>query len=456
MLLSPDRVSFFEAYEKQQHQLVSMTLPADLETPVAAMLKLKHLSPHHFLFESVEGGAVRGRYSFIGLDPDLIWTCRDGKAYIDGRPEPLNPLDSLRVLMNRSHIDIPAELPPMSAGIFGYLGYDMVRLMERLPNINPDALDIPDSIFVRPRLIVVFDSVKDSAIVVTPVWHNPAVSAEKAYQDAEERLFTVVRQLATPAENYNYLAVEEEQEITFTSNMMREEYHAMVEKSKEYIRAGDIFQVVPGQRFTAPFEPSAFAFYRSLRRLNPSPFLFYLTLGDFSLVGSSPEILVRLRDGKITNRPLAGTRKRGANAAEDKALTEELLADQKDRAEHLMLVDLGRNDVGRVSKQGTVKVTEMMTVEYYSHVMHISSNVEGELAEGKDAIDALVATFPVGTVSGAPKIRAMEIIDELEKEKRSFYAGGVGYIASDGNMDTCIALRTALVKDGKIYVQAAV
>lgn len=454
MLLSPDRVSFFERYEKQQAQLVSLTLPSDLETPVAAMLKLKHLSPHHFLFESVEGGAVRGRYSFIGLDPDLIWTCQDGKAYIDGRAEPLPPLDSLRILMRRSHIDIPAELPPMSAGIFGYLGYDMVRLMEHLPDVKADTLAIPDSIFVRPRIIVVFDSVKDSAIVVTPVWYNAAVSAETAYQNAEERLFTVVRQLATPAENYNYLAVESEQQVNFTSNMSREEYHAMVEKAKEYIRAGDIFQVVPGQRFTADFDVPAFAFYRSLRRMNPSPFLFYLTLGDFSLVGSSPEILVRMRDGKVTNRPLAGTRKRGANEAEDKALTAELLADQKDRAEHLMLVDLGRNDVGRVAKQGTVKVTEMMTVEYYSHVMHISSNVEGELAEGLDAIDALVAAFPVGTVSGAPKIRAMEIIDELEKEKRSFYAGGVGYISATGNMDTCIALRTALVKGGKIYVQA--
>lgn len=462
-MLLPDIQPFTAIYKEKQAQLVYTRLPADLETPVSAMLKLKDISPYHFLLESVEGGAVRGRYSCIGLDPDIVWKCEGEKAYLARdirgenltfQPEADHPFTSLRRLLAEVALKIPDDLPPMAAGLFGFMGYDMVRLMEKLPEPNPDNLQIPDSIFIRPRVMVIFDSVKDAAILVTPVWPKEGIEANQAYQEAEARIQKVLTSLSKPFHTQNYQIKEKAQGVHFISNTTQQEYHAMVDKAKEYVIAGDIFQVVPGQRFTASFDLSPIAFYRSLRHLNPSPFLFYLSLGNFSIVGSSPEILVRVRDGKITNRPLAGTRKRGATPEEDAALEKELLADEKDRAEHLMLVDLGRNDVGRVAKTGSVKVTEMMVVEYYSHVMHISSNVEAELAWDKDAIDALVATFPVGTVSGAPKIRAMEIIDELEKEKRSFYAGGVGYVSANGDLDTCITLRTALLKDGKLYIQS--
>lgn len=462
MQLTPSLSTFSEQYNHDRKQLVYMTLPADLETPVSAMLKLQDQSPYHFLFESVEGGAVRGRYSFIGLDPDMLWKVKDGKASINRNPADTSgfedikaePFDSLREILDETKLDIPDNLPPMAAGMFGYMGYDMVRLMEKLPDNNPDVIGIPDSIFMRPKIIVVFDSVKDMAIIITPVYPKEGISAEDAYAQAKTRVEKIVTTLSRNDMQVNRAFSENETAMQFTSNITREAYHAMVERAKEYILAGDVFQVVPGQRFKAQFDLPPFALYRSLRHLNPSPFLFYMHIDGFTLVGSSPEILARLRERKITNRPLAGTRKRGASAEEDAALAKELLADAKERAEHLMLVDLGRNDVGRVAKTGSVKVTEMMVIEYYSHVMHISSNVEGEIAPGKDALDALIAAFPVGTVSGAPKIRAMEIIDELETERRSFYAGGVGYISAGGDMDICIALRTALVKDKTLYIQS--
>lgn len=463
MQVTPELSPFTELYKAGKSQLVYIRLPADLETPVSAMLKLKDESPYRFLFESVEGGLTRGRYSIIGLDPDLLWKTKDGKAFINRYPaegnnqfseQEADPFTSLRGLLAESKLEIPADLPPMASGLFGYMGYDMVRLMERLPDDNPDAINIPDSVFMRPRIIVVFDSVKDVAIIITPIFPKSDVSAEAAYNQAKKRLKHVVKLLSRMDIEHSYVSGQEEESIRFSSNTTREEYHAMVEKAKEYIIAGDIFQVVPSQRFKAEFTLLPITFYRSLRHLNPSPFLFYLYLGDFALVGSSPEILARLRGDKVTNRPLAGTRKRGETPEEDAALAKELLADEKERAEHLMLVDLGRNDVGRVAKTGSVKVTEMMEIEYYSHVMHISSNVEGKIQPGKDALDVLVAAFPVGTVTGAPKIRAMEIIDELEKERRSFYAGGVGYISAGGDMDICITLRTALIKDNTLYVQA--
>ena len=460
MQIFPDSVSFAEKHKQAKAQLVYAHLPADLETPVSAMLKLKPLSSYHFLFESIEGGKARARYSFIGLDPDLLWKCEAGKTYVNRNPdvslddyveEGEAPFVSLRALIAESKLDIPADLPPMGAGLFGYMGYDMVRFMEALPDNNPDTIGVPDSIFIRPRIMVIFDSVKDTATIVTPVYAGND-SVEEAYAQAQERIKKIIEALSESVRPIFRDA--EVTDVAFSSNTTQTAYHGMVEKAKEYIVAGDVFQVVPGQRFSAPFTLSPLAFYRSLRHLNPSPFLFYMQLGGFSLVGSSPEILARLRDGKVTNRPLAGTRKRGETPEEDKSLAEELLADKKDLAEHLMLVDLGRNDVGRIAKTGTVNVTEMMVIEYYSHVMHISSNVEGELEEGKDALDALIAAFPVGTVSGAPKIRAMEIIDELETERRSFYAGGVGYISANGEMDTCITLRTALIKDDVMYIQA--
>ena len=459
----PTYERFAELYDSGRPQVVWTTLVADLETPVSAMLKLADGRANAFLLESVEGGSVRGRYSVIGMKPDLIWRFYKHKAEINRNaridphvftPVEAEPLDSLRALIAESRIELPEGLPPMAAGLFGYMGYDAIRLFERIPDENPDTLDIWDGLFLRPTVVCIFDRLEDVMTAVTPVRPRPGVSAAAAWGDARVRLADLVADFerSLPYRREGGTAVEPLPEPV--SNTGREAYHAMVRKAVEYINAGDAFQVVPSHRLAVPFQLPPFALYRSLRRLNPSPFLFFFDFGGYAVVGSSPEILVRLRDGVVTIRPLAGTRRRGANPDEDKALAAELLSDPKERAEHLMLLDLGRNDVGRVSEIGTVSVKEQFTVEQYSHVMHIASHVEGRLAEGYDAIDALFAGFPAGTVSGAPKVRAMEIIDELEVSRRGVYAGAVGYFAADGGMDTCIALRTALVKDGTMYVQA--
>ncbi len=342
----------------------------------------------------------------------------------------------------------------MAAGVFGYLGYDTVRLIEELPAPNPDPIGIPDAVLIRPTLIVVFDAVKDTITVVTPVRPEQGVDAAAALSRAQERLSAIVDALDRPLDKAAADIDAGPLDVAAQSNTTPAEYRDMVLKAKEYILAGDIFQVVLSQRFEAPFKLPPFSLYRALRRVNPAPFLYFLDFGGFAVAGSSPEILVRARGGTVTIRPIAGTRPRGPTPHEDKALEEELLADPKERAEHLMLLDLGRNDVGRVSKIGTVSVTDQFFVERYSHVMHIVSNVEGKLADGRDALDALAAGFPAGTVSGAPKVRAMQIIDELEKEKRGLYAGCVGYFSAAGEMDSCIVLRTALIKDGTMYVQA--
>jgi anthranilate synthase component I len=464
MIILPPFDDFAEAYGRGQAQVVSTRLVSDLETPVSVMLKLARNSAYGFLLESVEGGAVRGRYSMIGLKPDLIWRVEGARAEInrkaladaDGPFEPHGPepLASLRDLIAESRIEVAEDLPPMAAGLFGYIGYDMVRLMERLPAVNPDALGLPDAILVRPTIMAIFDSVKDEVTVVTPVYPAPDVSAKAAYARASERLYDVIDAFDRPLDLLAHAGADAPPIGEPRSNTSPDDYMAMVARAKDYIAAGDIFQVVLSQRFETDFTLPPFALYRALRRVNPSPFLYYLDFDRFSIIGSSPEILVRVRDGKVSLRPIAGTRRRGASAAEDRALGEELLADPKERAEHLMLLDLGRNDVGRVAEIGSVKVTDQFILEYYSQVIHIVSNVEGKLDSGHDAIDALSAGFPAGTVSGAPKVRAMEIIDELEHEKRGPYAGCVGYFSVTGEMDTCIVLRTAIVKDGKMYVQA--
>ncbi len=460
----PQFGTFTEAYAAGRAQLVWTRLVADLETPVSAFLKLAHGAPMSFLFESVEGGATRGRYSVIGLKPDLIWRCRGTVAEINRNaidapeaftPEPEETLASLESLLAECAMDTPSGLPPMAAGLFGYMGYDTVRLMERLPDDNPDTLGVPDGIFLRPTIIAIFDNIEDVVMLITPVWPDNAMGAEEAFGAATARLSEMVEAFAALLDHALLSPPAGEAPAPVAvSNTSREGYHDMVRRAKEYILAGDIFQVVPSQRFSVPFTLPPFALYRSLRRLNPSPFLFFLDFGDFSVVGSSPEILVRLRANTVTIRPIAGTRPRGADADEDKRLEEDLLADPKEIAEHLMLLDLGRNDVGRVTKTGTVRVTEQMKIERYSHVMHIVSNVEGEISDGLNALDALGAGFPAGTVSGAPKVRAMEIIDELECTRRGIYGGSVGYFAANGSMDHCIALRTAVVKDGTIFVQA--
>jgi anthranilate synthase component 1 len=462
MQIEPAADVFAERYARGEAQVIWATLVGDLETPVSAFLKIAHERPVSILLESVEGGAVRGRYSIIALEPDLIWRAdgakasinRDARSSIEAfRPCTEKPFDSLRSLIAESRIALPDELPPMAAGLFGYLGYDIVRLIEDLPSPNPEPIGIPDGVLIRPTIVVIFDSVRDALTVVTPVRPQANVAAKAALARATERINEIVDRLDAP------LAKSLENDagpVAFepTSNTTAAEYSAMVLRAKEYIAAGDIFQVVLSQRFEAPFSLPPFALYRALRRVNPAPFLYFFNFDTFAVAGSSPEILVRLRDGIVTVRPIAGTRPRGLSPHEDKALEEELLADPKERAEHLMLLDLGRNDVGRVAQIGTVSVTDQFFIERYSQVMHIVSNVEGRLKGSCDALDALIAGFPAGTVSGAPKVRAMEIIDELEKEKRGLYAGCVGYFSTAGEMDTCIVLRTALIKDGRMYVQA--
>ena len=463
MQIEPPESVFADHYRRGEAQVVWTTLVADLETPVSAFLKLGGGKPMTFLLESVEGGAVRGRYSIIGIEPDLIWRADGARAEINrsARTEAETfvactepPLQALRALISESRIKLPNSLPPMAAGVFGYLSYDVVRRMEDLSAPNPDPIGIPDAVLVRPTIIVVFDAVKDSITIVTPVRPEKNVDAKMALARAFERLSRIVENLDRPLNKSLSGHDAGPIDAPAKSNTTPDDFKAMVRKAKEYIAAGDAFQVVLAQRFEAPFTLPPFSLYRALRRTNPSPYLYFLDFGKFAVAGSSPEILVKVSDDVVTIRPIAGTRQRGATPHEDKALEEELLADPKERAEHLMLLDLGRNDVGRVAGIGTVRVTDQFFVERYSHVMHIVSNVEGKLAGNRDALDALVAGFPAGTVSGAPKVRAMQIIDELEKEKRGLYAGCVGYFSAAGEMDTCIALRTALVKDGKMYVQA--
>lgn len=457
----PHYAAFASKYDQSKPQVVWRRVVADLETPVGAYLKLAAGRKNTFLLESVHGGATRGRYSMIGLEPDLLFKIERGKASINHNPIvdpdkfealPGAALDELRGLLKCSELEIPKEVPPMSAGIFGYLGYDMVREIEDLPDENDDTIGAPDALLMRPSLLAVFDTIKDELYFSTPVRPKDGVDAKSAHEAAHDRLDAAIARLSNVAP----LAKErfDASELTFESNTSRDEFAGMVDAAKEYIRAGDIFQVVLSQRFTADFPLPPVTFYRALRRTNPSPYMYFLDFEGFAIAGSSPEILVRVQDQKVSIRPIAGTRKRGATPERDRELAEELLADPKELAEHLMLLDLGRNDVGRVAEIGSVKVTDSFFLEYYSHVMHIVSNVEGKLRSDLDNIDALSGGFPAGTVSGAPKVRAMEIIDELEKHRRGIYAGCVGYFAADGWMDTCIVLRTAVIKDGKIHVQA--
>lgn len=462
MKLLPAFEDFERAWAQGKNQLVYSRLAADLDTPVSLMLKLAEARSDTFMLESVTGGEVRGRYSVVGMKPDLIWRCHGETASINREARfdpqaftalPGHPLDGMRALIAESRIDLPEGLPAIASGLFGYLGYDMIRLVEHLPNVNPDPLGLPDAVLMRPSVVAVLDGVKGEVTLVAPAWAASGLSARAAYAQAAERVMDALRDLDRAPAAQRDLG-ESATVGEMTSNFTHDGYKAAVEKAKDYIRAGDIFQVVPSQRWKQRFELPPFALYRSLRRTNPSPFMFFFNFGGFQVIGASPEILVRLRDGEVTVRPIAGTRKRGATPEEDKALELDLLADKKELAEHLMLLDLGRNDVGRVAKIGSVRPTEQFIIERYSHVMHIVSNVVGQIAEGEDALSALLAGLPAGTVSGAPKVRAMEIIDELEPEKRGVYGGGVGYFAANGEMDFCIALRTAVLKDETLYIQA--
>jgi len=456
-----NRDSARAALEAGRSALVWRRLIADTETPVGAAARLIEPGRGDFLLESVQGGEVRGRYSLLGLDPDLVFRACGDAAEINRiwrhdraafAPLAGGSLAELRALVESCRIEVPAALPPVLACLVGYFGYETYGLVEKLPRPPENPLDLPDMLFVRPALILVFDRLSDELTCVAPIWPSEA-APEHALSAAEDRIDEALRRLAAPIQPSPTQATLPEPALTPVLEPGR--YGQMVLKAKDYIEAGDIFQVVLAQRFTCPFTLPPLALYRALRRVNPSPFLYFLDLPGFALTGSSPEILVRVRDGEVTIRPIAGTRPRGATPEDDRANEESLLADPKERAEHLMLLDLGRNDVGRVASAGTVKVTESYTIERYSHVMHIVSNVVGRLdTANHDAIDAVFAGFPAGTVSGAPKVRACEIIAELEPETRGAYAGGVGYFSPDGNLDSCIVLRTGVVKDGTLHVQA--
>ena len=442
-----------------QPALVWRRIIADTETPVGAAAKLIEPGRGDFLLESVEGGEVRGRYSLMGLDPDLVFRGSGDTAQINTDWQhdreafeqcPGGALEELRELVQSCRIETPPELPPALACLVGYFGYETIGLVEKLPRAPQSALELPDMLFVRPRTILVFDGLTDELFCIAPIWAADDPAA--AIAQAAERIDALLSTLANTA--VPRPAPADLPEPTLTPVLQDSEYKALVARAKDYIEAGDIFQVVLAQRFTCPFTLPPMALYRALRRVNPSPFLYFLDLPGFAVVGSSPEILVRVRNGEVTIRPIAGTRPRGANLREDMDNEASLLADAKERAEHLMLLDLGRNDVGRVAARGSVEVTDSFTIERYSHVMHIVSNVVGQLSDRHDAIDALFAGFPAGTVSGAPKVRACEIIAELEPETRGAYAGGVGYFAPDGSLDSCIVLRTAVVKDEVMHVQA--
>jgi len=452
--------SIINNYNLGKPQIIQKEFIADIETPISTLMKLSKNEKYSFLLESVEGGDQRGRYSLLGCDPDIIWEVKKNKVKIKSLNKNLDlsflskkPIESLKELINFSIIKRSSHDSPFPV-LVGYLGYPMIQFMEEIILKNKDEINIPDALMIRPRLVAVYDNIKDTINVMTSIYPNKKISAMSAYKNADNYIDKAIKKLNKNLSNKLSNKNNIKHKLNFKSNYTKKEYFNIVNKAKTYIKKGDIFQVVPSQRLTSKYNLDALSLYRSLRRLNPSPFLVNLNFEKFGLVASSPEILVRLRNKTVTIRPIAGTRKRGKNINEDIELSKDLLGDKKEIAEHLMLLDLGRNDVGRVAEIGSVKVTEKMIIEYYSHVMHIVSNVEGKLNSKFDAVDALISGFPAGTVSGAPKIRALEIIEELENVNRSFYGGTMGYFDSNGQMDTCISLRTGLVKNNKLYIQA--
>ncbi|MGB3210568.1 MAG: anthranilate synthase component I [Desulforhopalus sp.] len=458
----PDREKFKSDRAGARLIPVCREIVADLDTPLTLFSKIAEGNSHVFLFESVEGGEKWGRFSFIGYDPLVTFTSKADDISLteikDGIKENRNftsdPLDALKSLIDDLGAAEYDHLPRFCGGAVGFLGYDMVRFMEDLPDSRP-AMDFPDSSFMVPKIVLVHDSFKQTVTIVCWVQVD-SNDGDLLYDQAIELINGVIAKIKRPVPGEFFEASNNDGAVThdFSSNMAKDQFETMVEKAKEYIRAGDIIQVVLSQRFHTQTNLSPMVLYRALRHINPSPYLFYLQLGDVIQIGSSPEILVRKDGLNIELRPIAGTRKRGKTAKEDLALEQELLADPKETAEHLMLVDLGRNDVGRVAQGGHVKVQDLLVIERYSHVMHIVSGVHGELAEGKDQFDVMAACFPAGTVSGAPKIRAMQIIDELELEKRGPYAGAVGYFGFSGNMDFCITIRTFVMRGKDLWIQA--
>lgn len=459
----PDKDRFAKDRETSKLIPICTEIVADLDTPLTLFAKIAEEGEHIFLFESMEGGEKWGRYSFIGYDPLVTFTSLGDQITIGDARRGLentktftsDPLVALKDIIEGYSAAEYEELPRFCGGAVGFLGYDMVRFMENLPDDRP-AGDLPDSSFMIPRVVLVHDSFKQTVTVVCWVQTEGEEESDLIYSQATEFISQVVAKVKRPVDGALFDESSKGVDVphTFTSNMEEGQFEEMVETAKEYIRAGDIIQVVLSQRFHTKTQLSPLVLYRALRHINPSPYLFYLQLGDIIQIGSSPEILVRKDGENIELRPIAGTRKRGATAEEDLALEKELLADPKERAEHMMLVDLGRNDVGRIAKGGHVRVHDLLVIERYSHVMHIVSGVHGVIDEGYDQFDVMSACFPAGTVSGAPKIRAMEIIDELESDKRGAYAGSVGYFGFSGNMDFCITIRTFVMKGEDLWIQA--
>jgi len=456
-MYQPSFAEFKKLAEKGNLIPVYREILADVETPVSVLMKLQK-KEHVYLLESVEGGEKWGRYSFLGTDAGVVFKVHGDKVIIedDGKittkEHKGNPLHFLRELLNRyKPVSIPG-LPRFYGGAVGYLGYEMVRYFENLPPSPPDDLNLDESVFVISDSLMIFDNVRHTIKVVACAYTENTDSIEESYSASCRKIEDMIDTISAAASHKT--AAARDGEVNFTSNMTPDQYRAAIEKAKEYIVAGDIIQVVLSQRFETECHSHPIDLYRALRFINPSPYLFFLKMDDLILIGSSPEVMVRKEEDTMELRPIAGTRKRGKTEQEDRILSDELLSDEKERAEHVMLVDLGRNDLGRVAQTGSVQVNQYMVVEKYSHVMHLVSNVRAHLAKGKDAFDVLAATFPAGTLTGAPKVRAMEIISELEKVKRGPYGGAVGYFSFSGNMDLCITIRTMVLKNGKVYVQA--
>ena len=463
-MIKPDLKEFLKLSKKGNVIPIYKQIDADLDTPVSAFLKLKK-GDYSFLLESVEGQEKIARYSFLGTNPSLIFKSRGlnieiiypennkRKSFITQA----TPLDEIKKIMQDFKSVEVNGLPRFFGGLVGYIGYDTVRFFENIPDKNKDDLKIPEILMILTDTLLIFDRLNHTIKIVNNVILPKAIggAAKKKFYEL------AIKKIESVHDDFKRCVIQKEsvvakpKKLQINSNLKKSEFEAIVNKAKAYIKKGDIIQVVLSQRFKVRTQKNDFSIYRSLRSLNPSPYMYYLKLKDFSIVGSSPEMLVRCENGVVANCPIAGTRKRGKNEQEDAQLEKELLADDKERAEHLMLVDLGRNDLGRISKLGEVKVTEFMRVEKYSHVMHLVSEVSAILDKKRfDVYDVLKSTFPAGTVSGAPKIRAMEIIDQLENSKRSLYAGAIGYFSFSHNMDTCIAIRTILLKDGFAYIQA--
>lgn len=452
----PTKEEFLKLAEKGNLIPVYTEILADFETPLSAYTKIAK-GDYSFLLESVEGGERIARYSFLGSSPSLVFsskgetiTLREGKIARSFSAK--DPIEELKKILSKYKVVKVKGLPRFSGGFVGYFGYDMVRFIEQLPDKNKDDLKTPDSVFMLTDTILVFDHVDHKIKVVSNV--HVGSDAASSYDEAVAKIDSIVKSLRAPVREGFPALTHKTKPLMLKSNFTKQAFEEAVNKAKQYIKAGDIIQVVLSQRLEASIESHPFQIYRALRSINPSPYMYYLKLGDFYLVGSSPEIMVRCEDGKVEVRPIAGTRPRGRSEKEDEALIKELLEDPKEKAEHIMLVDLGRNDIGRVCDYKSVKVSELMTIEKYSHVMHIVTDVSGDLRKGMTVFDVIRATFPAGTVSGAPKVRAMEIIDELENIRRGTYAGAVGYFSFSGNLDTCITIRTILIKDNRAYVQA--